>query len=241
MFYEQMMKEKMLVLPSFLIKNYKHLSLNETELVMILQLIAFSNEGNRFPTPEQLSAQTTLSPIECMNVIGNLMKNGYLQIETFKDNQNLVYEKYSLNYLFQKLDQWQERIEGQGMAATVTQVNNDQKKSIFEQFEEEFSRPLSPIEYETIQQWIDLDLQDPALIQAALRESVISGKLNFRYIDRILLEWKKSGIKTVDQAKQHSLKFRERTGAFAKSPQQSQQSNTAQNGKPPFYNWLNES
>ena len=46
----------------------------------------------------------------------------------------------------------------------------------------------------------DQDQHHPNLIQAALREAVMSGKLNFRYIDRILFEWKKNGIKTVDQA-----------------------------------------
>lgn len=31
---------------------------------------------------------------------------------------------------------------------------------------------------------------------------------NFRYIDRILFEWKKNGIKTVDQAQNQGRKFR---------------------------------
>ena len=52
------------------------------------------------------------------------------------------------------------------------------------------------------------DQHHPNLIQAALREAVMSGKLNFRYIDRILFEWKKNGIKTVDQAQNQGQKFR---------------------------------
>ena len=49
--------------------------------------------------------------------------------------------------------------------------------------------------------WIDDDHHDPVIIKSALREAVISGKLNFRYIDRILFDWKKNGIKTIEQAK----------------------------------------
>lgn len=56
--------------------------------------------------------------------------------------------------------------------------------------------------------WEDQDQHHPNLIQAALREAVMSGKLNFRYIDRILFEWKKNGIKTVDQAQNQGQKFR---------------------------------
>ena len=76
-------------------------------------------------------------------------------------------------------------------------------------FEKEFGRALSPFECETLAMWIDQDHHDPIIIKAALRESVMSGKLNFRYIDRILFEWKKNGIQTIDQARKHSQKFRQ--------------------------------
>ncbi len=55
--------------------------------------------------------------------------------------------------------------------------------------------------------WMDQDEHDPTIIKAALREAVLSGKLNFRYIDRILFEWKKNGIKTIEQAQQHAKSF----------------------------------
>lgn len=80
--------------------------------------------------------------------------------------------------------------------------------SLFALFEQEFARPLSPIEYETITMWIDNDKHSPAIIKEALKEAVMSGKLNFRYIDRILFEWKKNGIKTIEQAREQGRNFR---------------------------------
>src|SRR5699024_12025362 len=80
--------------------------------------------------------------------------------------------------------------------------------TIFILFEQEFGRPLSPFEIETINAWLDEDNIIPALIKAALRESVLMGKLNFRYIDRILCEWKHKGIHTVEQARESSKSFR---------------------------------
>ncbi|OOP68849.1 DNA replication protein DnaD, partial [Heyndrickxia oleronia] len=94
-------------------------------------------------------------------------------------------------------------------------------------------RPLSPLECETLAMWLDQDHQDPSVIKAALREAVISGKLNFRYIDRILFEWKKNGIKTIEQAKDYGNKFRQqrkKTTLVQKSD-----SKTI-----PFYNWLEQ-
>jgi DNA replication protein len=103
-------------------------------------------------------------------------------------------------------------------------------------FEKEFGRPLSPFECETLSMWLDDDNHEPVIIKAALREAVISGKLNFRYIDRILFEWKRNGIKTIEQAKSYGQRFR---------PHQTQQKEnnggaTGQQKSLPFYNWLEQ-
>src|SRR5699024_12110591 len=79
--------------------------------------------------------------------------------------------------------------------------------TIFILFEQEFGRPLSPFEIEMINTWLDEDQMIPALIKAALRESVLMGKLNFKYIDRILRTWKKKGIHTVEQVRMSSRNF----------------------------------
>lgn len=85
-----------------------------------------------------------------------------------------------------------------------------QEGELYQQFEQEFARPLSPIEAETLSMWLDEDKHSAELISAALREAVVSGKLNFRYIDRILFEWKRNSIKTVEEAKAHSERFRKK-------------------------------
>ncbi len=64
----------------------------------------------------------------------------------------------------------------------------------------------------------------------------MSGKLNFRYIDRILFEWKKNGIKTVDQAQEQGRKFR----ANQQRSHQITKQETKYTGKVPFYNWLEQ-
>jgi len=43
---------------------------------------------------------------------------------------------------------------------------------------------------------------------AGLKEAVFAGKVHFRYIDRILLEWSRNRIKTVEQAKEYAQRFR---------------------------------
>ena len=114
---------------------------------------------------------------------------------------------------------------------TTMFVNENNLYTIFEQ---EFGRPLSPLECETLAMWIDQDEHDASIIKAALREAVISGKLNFRYIDRILFEWKKNNIQTVEQARQQGNKFRQ----YQRKQIPNKKAKSSK--EVPIYNWLEQ-
>src|SRR5699024_10038094 len=102
--------------------------------------------------------------------------------------------------------------------------------NIFIMFEKEFGRPISPFEIEMINTWLDVDKLNTNLILAALREAVLMGKLNFKYIDRILGEWKKKGIYTVHQAQEASNTIRKPN---YQAPNEEEKRDTSF-----YYNWL---
>lgn len=79
--------------------------------------------------------------------------------------------------------------------------------SVFAAFEQEFGRPLSPMEVDRIRQWCEES--DSMLIMEALRRAVMMGKMNFRYIDAILLEWRKNNLRTLSEVAQYDQKFQE--------------------------------
>lgn len=98
---------------------------------------------------------------------------------------------------------------GYGRPTSPTQSKDDEEsRSLFSIFEKEFGRPLSPMECETISNWVDQDRYPEELILLALKESVFAGKIHFRYIDRILLEWARNRVKNAQDVKNHSQKFR---------------------------------
>lgn len=68
--------------------------------------------------------------------------------------------------------------------------------SLFELFESELARTISSSECQRLAEWSEQ--YDDQLIRYALRESLIQGKRNFDYIDRILMNWEKAGF-TVEQ------------------------------------------
>ena len=81
--------------------------------------------------------------------------------------------------------------------------NNDEK-DIFTYIEENFSRTLSPIEYEVISKWKDNDLT-----RYAIKQTVLSGIYNIKYIQSILDNYEKNNITTVQQAQERDKKFKE--------------------------------
>lgn len=215
-------------IPTFLITHYKNLKLTESELVLILQIISYQNKGNDFPTPEELSSRMTTSVDSCANMLRGLVQKGFISISDAYSSDGIRYEKYSLQPLWEKLIDHFLLLK----KAEETTNKRESEEDLYSCFESEFGRPLSPFECETLAMWIDDDRHDAVIIKAALKEAVISGKLNFRYIDRILFEWKKNGIKTIEQAKSYGLKFRQKTRTV-QPLEQKQTSNSV-----PIYNWL---
>ncbi|HLR63135.1 MAG TPA: DnaD domain-containing protein [Lentibacillus sp.] len=207
--------------PVQLLDKYKALGLNEQEVMVILQLLRFLQEKNDFPTPNDIASHLTISEKECANILRTLIQRDFLSIEQLKNEANQITEAYSLNPLWKKLfaEETEHRSEGDG--------------TLFILFEQEFGRPLSPFEIEMINTWLDEDKLAPSLIKAALRESVLMGKLNFKYIDRILREWQKKGIQTVEQARDASKAFHENQAAKKESAPGKRDTSI-------YYNWLEE-
>nr|WP_245566378.1 DnaD domain-containing protein [Tuberibacillus calidus] len=213
-------------IPRLLLDYYSQIGLNEEECLLVIQLFALIHAGHPFPTPDELAEKMTFSSVKCADHLRRLVQKGMLEI--VQDREGPVYsERYSLDRLWGKLAE-----------AYILNQKNDQQlaeeEALYTIFEKEFGRPLSPIECETLAMWIDDDHHSPEMIKAALREAVLSGKLNFRYIDRILFDWKKNGVKTLEQAKAHGEKIRGRY-ASRKKVEDDGQSKTIQF---PLYNWL---
>jgi DNA replication protein len=224
------LNEGQITIPSVLLSQYKAMKLDECELVLLLHILSYIEKGNEFPTPIELSSSMTINATDCSEILRKLIQKGFIKINDGSTSDGIRFEKYSLEPLWEKLiDHFllQEKRK-------EAEVNQQEETNLYTCFEQEFGRPLSPFECETLALWIDDDHHDANIIKSALKEAVISGKLNFRYIDRILFEWKKNGIKTIEQVKNHSRKFRQHQKTKPKEP------DTRRQDPLPFYNWLEQ-
>ncbi|WP_280768186.1 DnaD domain-containing protein [Salipaludibacillus daqingensis] len=227
----QLLMEKPMTLPGLLFKHYKDLGLTDIQFLILIHIRQFHQEGHDFPTPEDLIHRMTLTEQECTQQLKQLLSHRFLEIIEVKATEQKIFEAISIEPLFEKLHLFLNEKD----LEEETDDKKVQEGQLFQRFEQEFARPLSPMEMEMISMWIDDDQHEAHIIEAALREAVVSSRMNFRYIDRILFDWKKNGVKTVEQAKIHGEKVRSHH-----QPSQRYQRKDASVPKKrhPGYNWL---
>lgn len=197
-------------IPMLLLSAYSRLKLTETEAMLLIHLIAFTEkEKKEFPTLEEIQERMSAAPEQVVKTLQKLVKEGFVGIDEGTDPlSGIRFERYNLDGLWSKLAAaWIEEVRrdpAQAGAVSAGSGGNDP----YSLFEQEFGRPLTPMEMETITGWLDKDGYPEELILAALKEAVFAGKIHFRYIDRILLEWRRNRIYTADQAKEYTRRFR---------------------------------
>ena len=177
-----LMKEKNLVLPTFLIPILKNHQLN---LVESLVFLYFWNNQEETLDVLKMSKTLKLKEEEVLNAFNNLMSKKLLTLKTTKDDLG-------------------KRIEIIDLTLAVDEVNveyQDKEKQqeeteIYSIFEHEFARTISPMEYEIIHAWLEKGFSEE-LILGALKEAIYNGVTSLRYIDKILYEWQKKGYKSM--------------------------------------------
>lgn len=79
---------------------------------------------------------------------------------------------------------------------------------VCEILEKEFGRTITPLELEKIKTW-----EYPVnVIKLAITESVSNGVFYIKYIDKIIFNWKKANVRTLEEAKKYIEKFRQGKG-----------------------------
>lgn len=197
------LKTRPIVLRRELFDHYNDMGMDEQDLIILIKLIYASEVSNKQPSIEVLNQGSALNPREITAIIQHLIQLDLLELNVNKDEDGKFTEYMNLDPFYEKLSQILKRDQ-------ITEQQNqsdEQFKVLFQIIEQTFARPLSPYEIDTINQWIDVDHHDTDIIRAALDEAVSQNKLSFKYIDRILLNWKKNNVKTIDDSKKIRSQF----------------------------------
>lgn len=170
-----------LIIPNYFIKYYKKFDLENNELLMLIYLLNCNEK--LILDNKKISKDLYLEENEVLNIISSLIEKNYISIEMSKNN-GIIEEYISLDLFYEKINSY-----------LIENDKKDNSSDIYSKFEKEFGRTLSPVEYETISKWIESNIP-LELIEAALKEAILSGVNSIRYIDKILFEWNKKRYKT---------------------------------------------
>lgn len=186
----ELLKSSSIQISKPLLYNYKTLNISDSEFVLLIYLI---NEN--IYNPKQIGIDLNIPFPEVLESINNLTEKGILKIELAKIN-NIRTEVVNLDPLYEKL------------ALLIIKEDKEEEKpqSLYDMFEQELGRTLSPMEYEIINGWLGTCSQE--IILLALKEATYNGVSNFRYIDRIINEWEKKGIKTKEDVEKNRQEFK---------------------------------
>ena len=193
----EILKKGNFVVPFYLFQLKDKFNISFDSFIFLIYL---SNLGtniifdpNRFTTDLGLSMELILSYID------ELSEKKYISIDVIKNDKGVMEEYVILDLFYEKVTNL--------MIDDINQAKIEEEKNsnIYEAIEKEFARPLTSIEYEIISAWLE-DGTSEELILEALKEAVYSGVCNLRYIDKILYEWSRKGIKTIKDVEENRKK-----------------------------------
>ena len=188
-------KDGNLVIPMYLLRNYKKFDLKMDEFIFLMYLYNIGNKSI-FDT-SKYSNDLDINNKDILKLVSVLVDKDYLKIDSIKNDKNVREEVINLDGFYNKIS----------IFMIDKKESND--SNIFSDIEKEFGRTLSSIEYEIVKAWLDNNISEE-LIRLALKEAIYNGVFNLRYIDKILYEWSKKGIKNSKDVEKAKKKFKDK-------------------------------
>ena len=200
------------------------MGMTNEELVLVLHLLSASAKIEMV----DLAYRMGLREDDMERLLAQLQKKGFLCVhESQGKAQSFGLQYYDLSGLMDQLFEiWgimsyrqmnsmsaEERVltENNGSVEVDDQAMAQLKLS----FEQELGRVLTQIDCDIIRQWV-LAGWSCDLINLALRRGVSAGVRTFRYLDSILREWEKKGIRTVDEVLEEERYFKSKRSKNSK-------------------------
>ena len=194
MTYFDAFKSGNLVLPSALLLHFKEL-FPSSEDFLVWQFFYLQNTTALGDvSPSQIAEIIGKEVADVNQSISNLTENGLLQYRTIELNGEIELI-FDASLAFERLDSL---LDSQTPATTAPNPQN-QLKDLVETFQQELGRLLTPFEIEDLSKTVKDDGIKSDLIKEALREAVLNGKPNWKYIQAILRNWRHEGIQSVAQ------------------------------------------
>ena len=166
-----------------LMEFYKSLSLSENDVAVIFMVKHLLEQKNTLITADLLAIKMKLTSNEIDLILVNLMKKGYLAYK--QSPKGLI---TSLEPLEEKLSKMYQMEIAKDESKKFNEENLKALKNIYEVFERELGRTLSPVELSLIDEWVNNGINETDVINA-LHEAIHKKKTSLKAVDKILMKW----------------------------------------------------
>lgn len=209
-----MVKTKNLVIPGMIFFHLEELGLKYDELYVIIYILNLTNKEFDMVT---MSSELNMKPKELLRIVNELTEKNYVKLDLVKKENN-VCEHFNLDGLYNKLAF---NIIGKEEKEEIQEPTN----TLFDEFEKEFKRPLTPKEFQIINAWKEVGYTEELII-LALHEATYNGAYSVAYIDKVLSTWDNKGIKTAKDVEKNRQEFNKKKEEIEEIDEE--------------YDWLNE-
>lgn len=194
MTYLDAFKSGNLVLPSALLLHFKELFPSSDDFLVWQFFYLQNTTGLEEMSPSQIAERIGKEISDVNQSISNLTERGLLQYRTIELNGEIEL-LFDASLALERLDD----LLGAPTSSSDQLTPQNQLKDLVETFQQELGRLLTPFEIEDLTKTLKEDGTSADLIKEALREAVLNGKANWKYIQAILRNWRHEGIKSVAQ------------------------------------------
>ncbi|WP_261024062.1 DnaD domain-containing protein [Streptococcus mitis] len=194
MTYLDAFKSGNLVLPSALLLHFKELFPSSDDFLVWQFFYLQNTTGLEEMSPSQIAERIGKEISDVNQAISNLTERGLLQYRTIELNGEIEL-LFDASLALERLDD----LLGVAHSNSDQLTPQNQLKDLVEIFQQELGRLLTPFEIEDLTKTLKEDGTSADLIKEALREAVLNGKANWKYIQAILRNWRHEGIKSVAQ------------------------------------------
>lgn len=173
---EDLLNNQLIDKEGLLLYNYKKLNIDDLQAMIILLVLRMEKNNQSYITPSHIAQFMTIDEKVIDRNVVILMNKQLL---------SLVNNSISTNPLVNAI-----------LKINKNDIVKDEKKKInlVESFEKEFNRVLTPIEIEILKEWKQCHYSDEMILEA-LKEATLSNVHNMRYIEKILIDWARHGMK----------------------------------------------
>ena len=189
----ELIKNKTISIPLYVLRMYQEFNLNVDELILLFFL--YDKDGEVFDL-NTISENLHLELAKILQNVSKIVDRGLINIITKTNEQGIKEEYIDLSPLYDKIT-----------VKLVSELNQNSDKNIniYDVIATELDHKLTPMECETIDDWIKNNYPEELILEAT-KEATLNGVKSLRYIDKILYEWNRCGYKKKEDIKKNPKK-----------------------------------